>query len=95
VSELIIWEAKTDDEHREAFEAYLRSTLDDTRAHEGCESITVHRGIDDPNRIVLIEQWRSHDDYVKYVAWRATLGALIQEYQVEPSSYRRFENLEI
>jgi quinol monooxygenase YgiN len=95
VSELIIWEARTDDERREAFEEYLARSLPDTRAFEGCESITVHRAHEDANRIVLVERWRSHDDYVKYLEWRSTRGSLVGQYQAEPSSYRRFEDLDI
>jgi quinol monooxygenase YgiN len=94
VSETIIWEMKTDDARRDALEQYLRGTLDDTRAHDGCESVVVHRNSDDPNHIIMVERWATHEQYQAYVAWRATLGGRIKDFQAEPSFYRRFEILE-
>jgi quinol monooxygenase YgiN len=94
VSETIIWEMRTDDERRDGLEAYLREALGDTRAHAGCESVVVHRNADDPNHIVMVERWASHEQYEAYVAWRATLGGRIKDFQSEPSFYRRFEILD-
>lgn len=33
-----------------------------THAEEGCHTYAIHRGSDDPDRIVLVERWRSRDD---------------------------------
>jgi quinol monooxygenase YgiN len=33
-----------------------------THTEEGCIAYTLHRGLDDPGRIVMIERWRSRAD---------------------------------
>jgi quinol monooxygenase YgiN len=46
--------------------------LPDTRAFKGCRSVNCYRNNDDPNKIILIEEWDSKADYEKYLAWRAS-----------------------
>lgn len=53
----------------------LEEILPDTRAFEGCLSLTVHRDQDAPHEVVLIEQWRSTDDHKAYMSWRAETGS--------------------
>jgi quinol monooxygenase YgiN len=95
VSELIIWAATAHADRFDEFVEYLRTALPDTRAFDGCEGVTVHRDLDEPNRIVMVERWASREHYVKYVEWRSTRGSLIKQFQSEPSSFRRFADLEI
>jgi quinol monooxygenase YgiN len=56
--------------------AMLRDTLGDTRARQGCESVTVHRDAGRPDAVVLIERWASREDDAAYRAWRAGDGAV-------------------
>lgn len=52
---------------------FLRDALPDTRAFDGCNSLAVH--VDrDASAILLIEDWRSHEDYDRYLAWRIETG---------------------
>ncbi len=55
--------------------AALKAALPDTRAFEGCEEI---ESLLDPDRetIVLVETWRSHADYDRYLGWRVETGIL-------------------
>ena len=54
----------------------LRKTLGDTRARQGCESVTVHQDHDKPTSIVLVERWATRADDDAYRAWRAGDGAV-------------------
>ncbi len=56
--------------------AILRQNLGDTRARQGCESVTVHRDQGNPNAIVLIERWATRADDEAYREWRAGPGAI-------------------
>ena len=56
----------------------LRSSLGDTRARQGCESVTVHRDHDRPNTILLVERWTTRADDDAYRAWRAGDGAITE-----------------
>ena len=53
----------------------LKAALPDTRAFEGCEEI---ESLLDSDRetIVLVEWWRSHEDYDRYLGWRVDTGIL-------------------
>ena len=79
MSVLVTLEAnlKGDDEFAK-FEQMGRDLLPDTRAYEGCEGITIHRNMDDPTNVVLVEHWTSREHYEKYLAWRDETGVLAQ-----------------
>ncbi len=62
----------------DAFEAFLLKVLPATRSYEGCEGLTVHRNLDEPANVVLIEHWESRPHYDKYLAWRDETGVLGQ-----------------
>ena len=53
----------------DAFEALLLKELPATRSYEGCEGLTVHRNMDEPANVVLIERWETRAHYDKYLAW--------------------------
>jgi len=52
------------------------ATLPETRAFPGCRSVNAFRSADNPNRVLLLEEWDSREAYEKYLAWRAEEGAL-------------------
>lgn len=54
----------------------LRRSLVDTRARQGCESVTVHQDHDRPGSVLLVERWASREDDAAYRAWRAGDGAV-------------------
>ena len=54
----------------------LRRSLVDTRARQGCESVTVHTDHDRPNVVLLVERCATREDDDAYRAWRAGDGAV-------------------
>ena len=58
----------------EAFTASLPETLKETAARPGFRNIRAVRHKDDPDRILLIEQWDSVKHYEDYLAWRTQRG---------------------
>jgi quinol monooxygenase YgiN len=58
--------------------AVLKRSLGDTRARQGCESVTVHQDHDQPTSIVLVERWATRADDDAYRAWRAGDGAIAE-----------------
>jgi quinol monooxygenase YgiN len=50
--------------------------LKDTRAFPGCRSVNIYQNDEDPNKIILIEEWDSRQHYEKYLAWRNEDGAM-------------------
>jgi len=63
----------------EALEPALRSfpdVLKDTRAYEGCLSLSVVQDQADPTHVVLVERWESAAGHHSYMAWRAETGSL-------------------
>lgn len=43
-------------------ERMLGGVAEQTHREEGCLSYALHRGLDEPNVLVLVERWRSRDD---------------------------------
>jgi quinol monooxygenase YgiN len=58
--------------------AILKKHLGDTRARQGCESVTVHQDQAQPNAVLLVERWASRQDDEAYRAWRAGEGAITE-----------------
>ena len=58
--------------------AVLARSLVDTRARQGCESVTVHRDHDRPTSILLVERWATREDDDAYRAWRAGEGRVTE-----------------
>lgn len=55
--------------------AALKAALTETRAYDGCEEIESWLDAD-RETIVLVEWWRSFEDYDRYLAWRVETGIL-------------------
>ena len=78
-----------------AMEALLKAELKNTRQYEGCEGLTVHRNMDDPNNLVIVERWESRPHYENYLAWREETGVLAklaEQLEGDPS-IRFYSNL--
>jgi quinol monooxygenase YgiN len=54
----------------------LREMLGETKSFPGCVGIRVLQNKTDPNQLIFIEEWKSEEDYGKYVAWRTGRGDL-------------------
>ena len=58
----------------DALKNMLIETLPDTRAKEACVFVNAYTDQDDPNKIVLIEEWASREAHGEYLGWRAERG---------------------
>lgn len=74
MSVIVLFEPKAAPGQEHAVHSMLAEILPDTRAFDGCESLTAHRDEDDPAQLVLIEYWRSREHYDAYLQWRAERG---------------------
>ena len=75
MSTLVILEAKAKADAVEELKGLLAKLLPETRAYEGCQSVTPYLN-DDGQTVVLVELWDSKPHYEKYLAWREETGAL-------------------
>ncbi|MGQ0846832.1 MAG: putative quinol monooxygenase [Sporichthyaceae bacterium] len=66
----------TKPEEADNFYKALVSVLPDTRAYDGCQSVTTHRDLEDPTKIFLIEVWDTIDHQKKYLGWRVETGLM-------------------
>jgi quinol monooxygenase YgiN len=75
----------------------LGAILGDTRAFEGCESVSVHRDLADTTAILLYEQWGTVDQQQAYMAWRQERGDIdkLMAMLAEPPAIRSWENCSI
>jgi quinol monooxygenase YgiN len=60
----------------ESVKQFLHKVLPDTRAYDGCESVTIHQNQDDATRLMFCGLWASRPHYERYLAWRTETGAL-------------------
>jgi quinol monooxygenase YgiN len=56
--------------------ASFREVLPDTRAFKGCENISVMQSQEDPNLLVILEQWDTRESYEAYYKWRSDTGTI-------------------
>ncbi len=93
---LVLLEAKAKSASAvEELKELLKKRLPETRAYDGCQSITCFLG-DDARTFVFVEHWDSAQHYEKYLAWRTETGVLKQltdRIEGEPS-IRYFEALD-
>jgi quinol monooxygenase YgiN len=75
MSVLVLLEAKAAPGKEEEMLSAFAGVLPDTRAYEGCESLTAHINQDD-GQLVLVERWGSRDQHEAYVQWRGERGDL-------------------
>ncbi len=73
---------------------WLRDELHHTRGFDGCNSITFHSNQDDPNNMVIVEDWDSRQQYEKYLAWRVERGDIekLMGWLVGEPSIRYYKN---
>ncbi len=76
MSILVLLEIEAKDGQVDEMIRVLADTLGDTRARQGCESVTVHRDQAKPNTVLLVERWATREDDDAYRAWRAGDGAV-------------------
>lgn len=62
---------------RDALVDRLVSVLDDTRAYDGCEAITLTESPETPGSLLLVERWASIPQYDAYKTWRRESGTTV------------------
>ena len=55
----------------------MQSILPDTRAFDGCNSITLTESTETPGLLMLLEDWETADHYAEYKKWRAESGTSV------------------
>jgi quinol monooxygenase YgiN len=78
MSMLVLLEIEAKDGCVDEMIRVLAANLGDTRARQGCESVTVHCDQDKPNTVLLVERWATREDDEAYRAWRAGDGAITE-----------------
>ena len=97
MSVLVILEVNAKPENSGDLINYMKDELHHTRGSDGCNGITVHRNQDDPNNIVIVEDWDSRPQYEKYLAWRKERGDLdkMAGWIAGEASIRYFQNARV
>jgi quinol monooxygenase YgiN len=54
--------------------ALLVRSIPDSRAHEGCEDISIRQDQDDPAHVLSLTTWTTRRHYEEYLAWRTDMG---------------------
>lgn len=62
---------------RAAFLEELKDILVATRGWDGSEGVEVYLDEQDPDRIVLILHWASHEQHAAYAQWRQESGTSV------------------
>ena len=92
---LVILEGKAKSDTLGQVKELLAKRLPETRAFEGCQSLTPYLN-EDGESFVIVELWDSKPHYEKYLAWREETGVLAEFgalLEGEPS-FRFFEPID-
>lgn len=84
----VILELRTKEDCIDKARNWFKGVLPDTREFDGCTSIYLVRNQDDPQSLMIVEQWDSRPQYEKYLAWRTERGdidALLEMMEGEPN----------
>ncbi|WP_043706788.1 putative quinol monooxygenase [Tenacibaculum ovolyticum] len=82
---MVKFELLAQEQQSEKIKHFFEKILQDTRSFNGCNTAQVSRLAQDPNKIILIEYWKSNDHFQKYLNWRKeigdfnTLGSMLKE----------------
>ena len=95
MSVLILLELTTKPGNANDLTNWLRDELHHTRGADGCNGMTVHKNQDDPNNMVMVENWDSKAQYEKYLAWRTERGDMekLGAWVAGPPSIRYFDGV--
>ncbi len=54
----------------------LAATLAETRSYDGCHSVEVFVDADNPDNVLLVEEWETRGHQEKYMEWRVSTGMI-------------------
>lgn len=61
---------------------WIDKTFPETRSFDGCEQLNLFRVVDKMDTLMIIERWRSQEDYEKYFNWRKENGTLYELFDL-------------
>src|ERR1700685_3399847 len=62
----------------------FKTSLEDTRAFDGCVSVSTFVDVDNPDTVMLYEEWATRGQQETYVAWRIEGGMEGARHPVPP-----------
>ena len=76
--------------------ALLGKSIPDSRAHHGCEGISILHDQEDRSSVASVTTWASRRHYEEYLAWRTESGDTDTFRQLldQPMSIRYFDEVE-
>ena len=72
----VVAELDVKPESRDELVGAMKEVLSETRAYDGCNEVRLYEGENDPNHIVIIEEWESRGHHERYMAWRTQTGMM-------------------
>jgi len=80
----------------DALIALLGQSIPDSRAHAGCEDISVRQDQDDRSHIASLTTWTTRRHYEEYLAWRTGIGDTDTFGQLldQPMSVRYYDEVQ-
>ena len=97
MSILVLLEGQVQPNKIVEMKSYMKKELPDTRSYDGCQGVDVHFNLDDPENMVVMEQWESRGHYDKYLQWRTETGVLAKNVTMltGPPNIRYFERADL
>ena len=77
----------------EQVKAGFKDLLPDTRTFAGCEGIQVLQNQEQPDMLLVLEQWASREHFDAYLKWRTDRGDIdtIVSFSTTPHQFTFFE----
>ena len=71
----------------------LEEVLPDTRSYDGCLGLKTYQNQENPDIIVLVEEFENREKYSQYLSWRQDTGVFdsLAKKLDEPPSIRYFD----
>ena len=95
MSVTVLLEVTVKAESIDALIAMVAENFKETREYDGCLEVYMNRGHDNPNELVLVEQWETRSHYERYLAWRTETGVSekLAGMLSAPAIFRYFDRL--
>lgn len=74
MSILMKFELTVKAQYKQEIRQFFANILPGTRDFEGCEGACLASNEQDGSQLLLIEYWRSEEDFDKYLHWRSDIG---------------------
>lgn len=78
MSVLVLLDLPVKPEATEDLKASMKAILPETRAYDGCQSVSLYNNTDEGSNFMLSEVWDSRAHQERYIAWRTETGVMAQ-----------------